>query len=109
MENIVRLRADETENAINRPTAALACCVDLPSLRGMDGEARLLPDGPPLSHHRQLERKPWAPRFSNGASPRSGLGSTSSARRQALHASTSARTRVASSSTSVSPAAAAWP
>jgi hypothetical protein len=27
---------------------ALACCVDLPRLWGMDGEARLLPGGPPV-------------------------------------------------------------
>ena len=33
---------------------ALAYCVDLPVNREMDGEARLLPGGPPLRHHRQL-------------------------------------------------------
>ena len=30
MENIVRLRADETENATVARQVALACCVDLP-------------------------------------------------------------------------------
>ncbi len=34
------LGADETEDATMARQAALACCVDLPVTRGMDGEAR---------------------------------------------------------------------
>ena len=60
---------------------ALACCVDLPP-RGMDGEARLLPGALPQSFPAARKERPWAPRFSSGASPRSELGSTSSARRR---------------------------
>jgi hypothetical protein len=39
MENIVQLRRNVTEDATQGRQVALACCVDLPSGGGMDGEA----------------------------------------------------------------------
>ena len=57
IENIVRLRAAETEDATDRPAGWRSPAASISRRRGMDGEARLLPGGPPSVDHRQLERK----------------------------------------------------
>src|SRR5205823_5599742 len=56
------------------PTGGARLLRRSPVTRGMDGEARLLPGGPPSVITGSQRGKPWEPRFWSGASQRSELG-----------------------------------